>query len=191
MRCLIKRLHFLALLICEYISCWLRSCTIFVSFLISFLFLSLSCSLVSHFFHCNRSVYWWWCPSSSMVCGKRWTNYRRENRRFPPSLVAFVLFCAFPFYKRYFGLVSASSRWFFAFSSLAPVFFLSFKYFPSTSMTVNSSSTRDSFFKVVQWDVFLAFYTIIFLSRSSLYPVVVFVYPVVVINYAGALLIPA
>lgn len=49
-RCLIKRLHFLALLICDYISCWLRSCTIFVSFLISFLFLSLSCSLVSHFF---------------------------------------------------------------------------------------------------------------------------------------------
>lgn len=98
-RCLIKRLHFLALLICDYISCWLRSCTIFVSFLISFLFLSLSCSLVSHFFHCNRSVYWWWCPSSSMVCGKRWTNYRRENRRFPPISCCFCVVLCFPLLK--------------------------------------------------------------------------------------------
>ena len=39
-RCLIKRLHFLALLICEYISFWLRSCTIFFLFF-SFLFLVL------------------------------------------------------------------------------------------------------------------------------------------------------
>ena len=49
--CLIKRLHFLALIICEHNSCWLRSCTIYVTFLFSIsvlVFILFSC--LSFFF---------------------------------------------------------------------------------------------------------------------------------------------
>ena len=168
--CLIKRLHFLVLLICEHNSCWLRPCTIYATFLFSIsvlVFILFSCL---SFFHFNRSVYWWWCSSSSMVCGKRWTNYCRENGRFPPSLASFVLFCALPFTRatlvlsqlQVVGSLSfSSSTVFFSSYILLPtsmeVFFLSSNILPPTSMAANSSSTRDSFFKVAQWDVFSAF----------------------------------
>ena len=105
------------------------------------------------------------------------------KQKVPPISCFFGVVLCSPFYKRYFGLVSASSRWFFAFSFLAPFCYLlpwqfihrlletcALKWFSETYFQLSSFSYFKRYFYLsnVHWCVKIII-CIFFLSPTLFY----------------------